>query len=105
VRVETEQAARDLGAPGRGGGLAGAPAEVRLLRGDEETQLPPKGSLVTRRGDVVSVRSGGGGGYGDVLERDLEDVRADVLADRVSREAACRVYRVDIDDESAGAAG
>jgi N-methylhydantoinase B len=105
VRVETEQAAPDLGAPGRDGGLAGAPAEVRLLRGDEETQLPPKGSLVTRRGDVVSVRSGGGGGYGDVLERDLEGVRADVLAERVSREAARRVYRVDIDDESAGAAG
>jgi len=42
----------------------------------------------------VIVRTGGGGGWGDPLERDPEAVRADVVAELVSREAARSEYGV-----------
>ena len=40
------------------------------------------------------MRTGGGGGWGDPLERDPEAVRADVVAELVSREAARSDYGV-----------
>ncbi|RJQ10359.1 MAG: hydantoinase B/oxoprolinase family protein [Bacillota bacterium] len=50
-----------------------------------------------KAGDVVSVRTGGGGGYGDPLERDPEAVRLDVKRDYVTIEEARRVYGVVVD--------
>jgi N-methylhydantoinase B len=44
--------------------------------------------------------TGGGGGYGSPLERDAEQVRADVLAGYVSIEAARTDYGVVIDPGS-----
>jgi len=46
--------------------------------------------------DVI-VRTGGGGGWGDPLERDPEKVRADVLEELVSSEAAREQYGVVLD--------
>ena len=43
-------------------------------------------------GDVVSVRTPGGGGYGDPLERDPQRVLDDLLDERISRRAAKEVY-------------
>ena len=40
------------------------------------------------------MRTGGGGGWGDPMERDPERVRADVLEEFVSAEAARRDYGV-----------
>jgi N-methylhydantoinase B len=51
-------------------------------------------------GTVVSIRTGGGGGYGDPLARDPEKVRQDVAAGYVSREAALRDYGVVLDRET-----
>ena len=45
------------------------------------------------------VRTGGGGGWGDPLERDPELVRADVLEELVSREAAREQYGVVLRDD------
>jgi N-methylhydantoinase B len=47
----------------------------------------------------VIVRTGGGGGWGDPLERDPALVRADVLEELVSREAAQEQYGVVLDRE------
>jgi N-methylhydantoinase B len=44
--------------------------------------------------DMVIMRSSGGGGYGDPLERPVEQVREDVLAGIVSRERARAGYGV-----------
>ncbi len=49
-------------------------------------------------GEVLSNRSGGGGGYGDPHERSPERVRADVIDGYVSREAAREEYGVVITD-------
>ncbi|WP_254861568.1 hydantoinase B/oxoprolinase family protein [Halovivax gelatinilyticus] len=45
-------------------------------------------------GETLSVRTGGGGGYGDPTERDPEAVREDVADGYVSREAARETYGV-----------
>ncbi|WP_254861578.1 hydantoinase B/oxoprolinase family protein [Halovivax gelatinilyticus] len=49
-------------------------------------------------GEIISNRSGGGGGYGDPFERDPEAVREDVADGYVSREGARDDYGVVIDD-------
>jgi N-methylhydantoinase B/oxoprolinase/acetone carboxylase alpha subunit len=60
-----------------------------------KTASPSKFSNVqTRAGDVLIVTQGGGGGYGDPLERDPQLVVADVLDGYVSRERARTDYGV-----------
>jgi N-methylhydantoinase B len=49
---------------GREGGGSGAPSSVRLQRDGIWRDLPSKGYLTLRRGDVVSFVSAGGGGFG-----------------------------------------
>ena len=50
-------------------------------------------------GEVISNRSGGGGGYGDPLYRDPEAVQQDVRDEYVSREAARKEYGVVITED------
>jgi N-methylhydantoinase B len=47
----------------------------------------------------VIVRTGGGGGWGDPLERDAAAVRADVIEELISRRAAEQEYGVVIRDD------
>lgn len=62
VSLQTE---RRLYRPwGLAGGGPGMPGENALLRAGEEALLPDKCTLEVRRGDVVSVRTPGGGGWG-----------------------------------------
>lgn len=49
---------------GLNGGASGATGENLLLRGDEVIKLPGKGSFEMRPGDVLSIQTPGGGGYG-----------------------------------------
>ena len=51
-------------------------------------------------GDKVTIRGGGGGGYGDPIERDVEKVREDVYQGYVSLDAAKKSYGVVIDHKS-----
>ena len=51
-------------------------------------------------GDIMVSRSGGGGGIGDPLEREVEKVRRDVIDEYVSIEAARSVYGVVMDPET-----
>jgi N-methylhydantoinase B len=92
IRVETEQGYPEMGAPGLDGGARGANAEVWLLRDGEATPMPPKSAFEAQRGDVVSVRSGGGGGLGDPRSRDRAMVAADVRSGRVSEQAARELF-------------
>jgi N-methylhydantoinase B len=50
-------------------------------------------------GEVISNRSGGGGGYGDPFERPPEQVREDIRDGYVSKEAAREDYGVSIADD------
>jgi N-methylhydantoinase B/oxoprolinase/acetone carboxylase alpha subunit len=84
-----------LGCYGVNGGKAGAPFSVAILSGSNVRFL---GGLVdgepVAAGEVVAVRTTGGGGWGDPLEREPELVCEDVIEGRVSPHAARDDYGV-----------
>jgi N-methylhydantoinase B len=92
------------------GGRDARVAEYVHVRGGSETRLSSKTTVELEPGDVISVRTCGGGGYGPPEERDPALVLRDVLEGKVSPERARDVYRVAFDPVSrrvdqAGTAG
>src|SRR5262249_45273423 len=84
--------------------LEAAPAartgSVRRNPGPADERAVPKiDVLALEPGDVLSVRTPGGGGHGDRFTRPPSHVLADVLAGLVSRERAREAYGVVIDGE------
>lgn len=75
------------------GGHAGRPPEVIVNEGrsDQRSLLKVEGAPLVR-GDTVTSRTGGGGGYGDPSRRRPEHVAWDVRNGFVSAEAARTVY-------------
>jgi N-methylhydantoinase B len=65
----------------------------------EIRELPSKGTFMLSEGDELIMRTPGGGGYGDPLDRDPELVLYDVINGYVSREAAFRDYGVVITED------
>jgi N-methylhydantoinase B len=55
---------RTVGPAGARGGEDGAPGENVLIRGGVEEPLPGKVTFSVSAGDIVSIRSPGGGGWG-----------------------------------------
>jgi N-methylhydantoinase B len=96
---------RDPLAKGDGGGTDGAPSVIVVRPGAaNEAIVNERASFFGpfEAGDLVSVRSGGGGGWGPPLGRDPEQVARDVRDELLSREEARAVYGVAL-VESAGA--
>jgi N-methylhydantoinase B len=95
-RWNFERTKRDTCPPwGIRGGKPAGTADY-LLRLPQENQFRSVGGAhqpVPAHANVI-VRTGGGGGWGDPLERDPERVRADVLEEFVSPEAARAEYGV-----------
>ena len=56
---------RQLSPYGLSGGQPGALGENVLIKGDNENQLPGKGTFDMKSGETLSIRTPGGGGYGD----------------------------------------
>jgi N-methylhydantoinase B len=81
------------GGPGEPGGY--------LLRLPEETEfrMTAGARLPVPVGAEAIVRTGGGGGWGDPLEREPERVRSDVREDLISRKAAAELYGVVLEDD------
>ncbi|MBS7707157.1 hydantoinase B/oxoprolinase family protein [Chelatococcus asaccharovorans] len=76
------------------GGLSALGNEVRLER-DGEVERFPTGKVLSQKltaGDVYTVCSGGGGGFGSPLERNLADLENDVRQGYVSQKAAAEFY-------------
>ena len=76
------------------GGSDGRIAEYFHVRDTVETRLGSKSTIELVPGDVISVRTCGGGGYGPAEEREPERVLRDVLEGKVSAERARDIYRV-----------
>jgi N-methylhydantoinase B len=74
------------------GGASGILARTVLVRNGAEIDLGSKEVKSLARGDVVSYRLAGAGGYGDPLERDPEAVEADVTDGLITRAKADAVY-------------
>lgn len=78
------------------GGEPGTTAEIEVRYADGRRQaFPSKGSAALNRGDTVTVRVGGGGGFGDPRKRLRELVERDLRQGRVSQEAAKIHYGYD----------
>jgi len=78
------------------GGLSGLGNAVAVHRFNQadETHFPSAKALnqVLQPGDAYIIRSGGGGGFGSPLERDLETLERDVRCGYVTQEAAEKYY-------------
>ena len=85
---------------GIAGGMAGGTGRIVVNPGtNHERQLPPlsDGNIV-KRGDVLRIETGGGGGYGHPFDRPPERVLEDVAGGFVSVDSAKRLYGVAIAD-------
>ncbi|GAA2104393.1 MULTISPECIES: hydantoinase B/oxoprolinase family protein [Brevibacterium] len=76
------------------GGRPGRPASVVLDAGTEAEVVTGGGTYPRPAGSRLDNRTGGGGGYGDPLDRDPRRVLEDVLDGYVSRRAAEEEYGV-----------
>jgi N-methylhydantoinase B len=87
-----------------GGGDADASRIVIWPDTDKEQVMQERTSFFGPLGpdDVVSVRSGGGGGWGSALERDAEQVARDVRDELLTKEEARRTYGVVLEDSDIG---
>jgi len=88
---------------GLAGGGSGAGNQVTLrIGGKDITDLPNAKVLMKRlnAGDSITLRAGGGGGFGAPSERDPERVASDVRQGYVSHAAAADAYGVVIDPKT-----
>lgn len=81
--------------------LGGLPAQhnrIVVKKGNEEVVLPSKVTdYLVRAGEVVSLQTGGGGGYGDPREREAELVRYDLEEGFISLAQTTQVYGLKLD--------
>ncbi|MAG14663.1 MAG: 5-oxoprolinase [Dehalococcoidales bacterium] len=89
---------------GVAGGYWGYPVKTMYVRKGEtrvrdfDTPARVTGFSV-RKGDLLMITHGGGGGYGDPIERDPEYVKVDVEDGYVSKEQALEYYGVVLRDD------
>jgi N-methylhydantoinase B len=85
---------------GLAGGRASRTSGAAITRADGRVEVAPsKATLMLRAGDRLEVRIGGGGGYGDPLERPPAAVAADVSDGLVGAERAASEYGVVLRDD------
>lgn len=95
----------DMAAFGILGGGSGAINSLELVFPDGATLTPKAKDLVSHipRGTVYRQIAGGGGGYGDPLDRPVERVAAEVRNELISVERARADYGVEVDPQTLAA--
>ena len=75
---------------------------IAIRRKDGELTVFPNGKVDTKlvKGDVYIMSSGGGGGFGDPKQREIEALRRDVRQGYVSLESAWKDYGVRFDPKT-----
>ena len=75
------------------GGLEGSPNVAEVIRADgSREEYSVVTGLTVDEGDVIRIRTGNGGGYGDPRERDPQAVADDVTNELISPERAAHVH-------------
>jgi N-methylhydantoinase B len=77
---------------GAAGGEPGSRGAFRIVRNNEEIILPSKTRFALRKGDVVRVIVGGGGGFGAGRERSVEEVLDDLKNGKITAAFAAQHY-------------
>jgi N-methylhydantoinase B len=80
------------------GAKSGRLAETVLIRDGKEKALSSKETLKLIKGDVISYRLSGAGGYGDPARRDITKIESDLADGYVTADGAKRDYKVDARD-------
>jgi N-methylhydantoinase B len=78
---------------GLNGGLDGVTSDVEILKTDGSKHRVFKGNHHLNIGDKVTIKSGGGGGFGNPLSRKLEAVQNDLQNGYISLEFAKENYK------------
>ena len=73
------------------GGLPGGPADAKL---NYTQPINPKGRTVIRQGDILTIVTPGGAGYGPPGEREVEAILEDLRQGYISPEAAEELYKL-----------
>lgn len=77
------------------GGRPAMPNRVSVRANNDEKVLPSKVTdYAIRSGEVISIQTGGGGGYGSPSERSLHDIAADLREGLISEAHAREAYGV-----------
>ena len=102
VYLATHSNRHKIPAPGVSRGKPGGLSRLVLNKDSASPiELPREtANYPLKKGDIVTVFAGGGGGYGDPLDRDPQAVLRDVRNGKVSLQRATEVYGVGIDVES-----
>ena len=87
--VSDRQKFRPWGIAGGGEALG---TEYSLLSGKEKKPVRTKSMGSAKKGDVLSIQTAGGGGYGDPKERSRESIKKDIEDGKISLERAKKVY-------------
>ncbi|MQY82556.1 5-oxoprolinase, partial [archaeon] len=83
------------------GGMKGTPNYAIIYKqGEEPMRVRKIAAHKLRKGDMVSLITGGGGGWGDPAKRDPERVLWDVKNEYVTLEDALNIYGVAIDGKT-----
>jgi N-methylhydantoinase B len=82
------------------GGKGGTKTKLGIMRKGERLEYRTFDLKYLEPADVLVQESGGGGGYGDPMEREVEKVRWDVLNEYVSVEKAKNLYGVVVNPET-----
>ncbi len=77
-------------AKGRFGGQSGAAGRIRV--GHDGADLPSKGEIRVKAGETLVFETPGGGGFGDPLKRQPEDIERDLADGLISSDAAQKTY-------------
>ncbi len=80
----------DNPAQGRFGGLSGAPGRIRIGQGPD---LPGKGEMRVKAGEILTFDTPGGGGFGPPETRAEDAVERDLAEGLISPAAATEIYR------------
>jgi N-methylhydantoinase B len=89
-----------FGSVGLMGGQGGTKTKLGILRKGERLEYRTFDLKYLEPEDTLVSDSGGGGGVGDPLDREVEKVRSDVINEYISIQAAKDTYGVIIDPES-----
>ena len=82
---------------GLNGGLPGAPGYVEVENSGGQKPMHKVSQFAVKAGDRVHIHTGGGGGFGSAMDRNVEDVQRDVIRGYVSTKQAQEIYGVVLD--------